>query len=97
MYPLPVNPGLQVQLSDPLMLLHTASLLQLCLSDALSSMSKIRTKLRVKTQENKAKERKGKYRPSFLGYSVSLDTGAKTTTTAFACANATTVCYATVK
>ena len=56
--PLPVNPGLQEQLNDPLVLLHTALSLQLCLSDAHSSISKIRTKLRMKT-ENKAKERKG--------------------------------------
>ena len=39
-HPSPRNPGLQVQLYDPLVLLHTASALHLCVPVAHSSISK---------------------------------------------------------
>ena len=40
--PSPVYPGLHSQMCDPLVLLHTASKLQLCVADAHSSTSEIK-------------------------------------------------------
>ena len=42
LYPSPMYPGLQVQLNDPLVLLHTASSLQLCVPESHSLTSEIR-------------------------------------------------------
>ena len=55
LYPSPVYPSLQVQLNDPLVLLHTAFSLQLCVDDAHSLTSEIQFKTVMTIQENKGR------------------------------------------